>query len=88
MKTVKFNIFKNEKNVHDLNSKFLISHTLNSSGKIEAVIVVNLLNMRPTASDFMVREGSKILKILTRETHVMTSGHNVDVVRSSVNAIM
>ena len=44
--------------------------------------------MRPTASDFMVREGGKILKILTRETHVMTSGHNVDVVRSSVNAIM
>ena len=85
MKTVKFNIFKNEKNVHDLNSKFLISHTLNSSGKIEAVIVVNLLNMRPTASHFMVREGGKIL---TRETHVMTSGHNVDVVRSSVNAIM
>ena len=83
MKTVKFNIFF--KKVHDLNSKFLISHTLNSSGKIEAVIVVNLLNMRPTASDFMVREGGKIL---TRETHVMTSGHNVDVVRSSVNAIM
>ena len=41
MKSVKFNI---KKNVHDLNSKFLISHTLNSSGKIEAVIVVNETN--------------------------------------------